>query len=69
MSQSIPQVGHSGKLRKRQKVHQKKLGINDGEAAGEPTDKGSSSVDDGKIVVTRHGREVKKPAQFNLVEL
>ena len=69
MSESIPWVGHSGKLRKRRKVHKKKLEIGDGRAAGEPPDKGSSSVDDEKTLVTRCGREVKKLTRFNLIEL
>ena len=65
MSQSIPCVGHSGKLRKRRIVHKKKLMINDAEAAGDSTDR----VDEEKSTVTRCGRQVKKPARFNLIEL
>ena len=65
MSQFIPWVGHSGKLRKRRIVHKKKLMTNDVEAAGDSTEK----VDEEKTTVTRCGRQVKKPARFNLIEL
>ena len=68
MLQSILWVEHSGKLIKRRKVHKKKCGTNDGEAAGDSADRGPSSVDEEKTIVTTPGQQIKKPAWFNLIE-
>ena len=69
MSQSIPWIGHSGKLRKQRRVRQRKTaGPLDPEAAADSTHGVSSSIDDEKTTVTRSGRQVKKPARFHLIE-
>ena len=70
-SQSIPWVGHSGKTRKRRRVHQRKkkkpATTSDPEGSGSHThdvgvDKPSVSNDVPKT--TRSGRQVKTPARF-----
>ena len=72
MSQSIPWLGHSGKLRKRRRVHQRKkrepaTTSNPGGLESQTHDVGVDKPSTSNYEVpkaTRSGRQVKAPARF-----